>query len=170
MTPPAGASNPREVVAGSVRTLAAQRIGRAFLPLLIGAVLGAVGFATGALTGSVALGAFVGAPAVAGAFLVMGQRAVRRAAGLPASGLWALADFAWVAPWAWGFGLLVLGAILPGRIALQGQEWVHLALHLGVGLVAVRVLRDGVRVGELSTLADVMVVPSAEEGRPWDES
>ncbi len=163
MTAPAAPRDPREVIVGSVRTLAVRRIGRAFVPLLIGAALGGVGYANGVLSGWVAAAVALGAPLVAGAFLVMGQCAVRRAAGQTPEGGWVLAPFAWVAPWAWGFWLLVAGAILPGRVALERGEWVHLAVVLAIGLVAVRVLRDGLRIGELGALADAMIVPSPEE-------
>lgn len=158
-----GSSDPREVIVASVRQTAAQRLARAFLPLALLDALALAGLVAGAFPGVVVLGVVVGSPFVAAAFLLMGQGAVRLAAGLRASGIWASAGWIWILPWGWALWVLVAGSILPGRTALQTGAWLRLGFALACGLLAVRVLRDGLRIGELRRLAETMAIPAPEE-------
>lgn len=157
-------ADPREAVADSIRATAARRIGRAFLPLalLVAAAVG--GFALGSLSGYAAVGVAAGAPVVAVAFLVMGQGAVRLAAGWPSTGPWAVAGAAWVIPWGWALWVLVVAGVLAGRDALAVGAWFHLALATASAVLSARVLRDSLRIGELRRLAETMIVPAPEEG------
>ena len=159
----ASLSDPGEVVAASIRSIAAGRLGRAFLPVGLLVACAGGGFALGSLSGRVVLGMVLGAPLVVGAFLAMGQGAVRHAAGWPSTGLWAVSGAAWLVPWAWGVWVLVVAAVLPGRVALGGAAWPQLGVALACGVLAARVLRDSVRIGELRRLADAMRVPAPEE-------
>jgi hypothetical protein len=70
---------------------------------------------------------------------------------------------AWLVPWAWGLWVLVVAGVLPGRVALGADAWLQLAVALACGVLAARVLRDSVRIGELRGLADAMIVPAPEE-------
>jgi hypothetical protein len=156
-------SDASEVVASSIRAIAAGRLGRAFLPVTLLVACAAAGFALGSLSGRVVLGIVLGAPFVVGALLVMGQGAVRHAAGWPSTGLWAVSGAAWLVPWGWGVWALVVAGVLPGRVALGADAWLQLAVALACGVLAARVLRDSVRIGGLRALADAMIVPAPEE-------
>jgi hypothetical protein len=158
-----GPTATREAVAASIRVIAARRLGRGFLPLAFLAVCAVGGWALGGLSGAVVLGVVLGSPLVAAAFLGMGQSAVRVAAGWPSTGLWAAAGGAWVVPWAWGGWVLVVAGVLPGRVALGEGAWAQLGVAMACGVLAARVLRDSLRIGELRRLAETMIVPAPEE-------
>ena len=151
------------LVAESIRAIAARRLGRAFFPLVLLAVCAVGAFFLGSLEGAVALGMVAGSAVVAAAFLAMAQSAVRLAAGWPATGGWRIAGVAWIVPWAWGLWVLVAAAVLPGRVALAAGAWMQLGVALACGLLAARVLRDSLRIGELRVLAETMIVPAPEE-------
>lgn len=151
------------LVAASIRETGARRLARAFLPLALLAVCSVGGFALGSLAGAVVIGVVVGSALVALAFLAMAQSAVRHAAGWPSAGGWRAAGAAWIVPWGWGVWVLVAAAVLPGRRALAAGEWAELGVALACGLLAARVLRDSLRIGELRLLAETMIVPAPEE-------
>ncbi len=156
-------TDPRTVVASAVQSLAARRLGRAFLPLAVTALAGIGGGVAGVWSAPVATTLAVGAAAVAGAFMVMGLRAVRVALETRPGGAWRWAGLARVVPFAWSIWALVVPGVGTGRAALARGAWGGVALAvLTMGLV-LRVLLDAHRVGELEALAGTMAVPAPEE-------
>lgn len=156
-------NDPRAVVAQAVQSLAARRLGRAFLPLAAAALAGLGGGLAGVWAWPVAVAVAGGAAAVAGAFLVMGLRAVRVALEARPGGVWRWASLARVVPFAWALWILVVPGVGTGRGALAREAWGALVLAAVTMALALRVLLDAHRVGELEALAGTMVVPAPEE-------
>lgn len=156
-------TDPRGVVAGAVQTLAARRLGRAFVPLGLLAAAGVAGGLAGVWTSPVAGLLTVGAAAAAGALLVTGQRAVRRAFARAESGSWRWAPLARVVPWGWAVWVVAVPGVGAALDARARGAVGSLALCAATALLAVRVLVDAHRVGELERLAATMVVPAPDE-------
>lgn len=156
----------RAVLAPAMRTLAVRRLADGFVTLAALALVGFVGWiATGwpAIHGAGVVG---GALLSAGSLLVIGQRAVRRAFGVRASGLWRWSALARVVPGVWALWVLVVPGFLTGRGALAREAWFALGVSAIAAVLALRALVVTHRVGELESLADTILVPAVAEGPP----
>jgi len=156
-----GSVDPGSVVAPVIRDLAARRLARGYLALV---VLATVSLAELALRGDVrgaVLLTLAGTGASGVGMLAMGMNTVRRAFGEPAR-LWgfgaALGSIVSYLFSVWLFGFRGLRDLALGDSGLLGVAFA--LLYFGFGL---RLLRDVLRVGAVRQLAGAMAVPAPEE-------
>lgn len=149
---------PAPVVDAALRDLMARRVARAYLGLMaLGVLSGAEWLLTGPAAGQ-AFWALLGVPLSGLALLLVGSRAAL-GGGIKAFLLRAI-------PFV--HALFVLA--VPGlrRLAFAVPEPVPTALGLTYAILALRLLRDGLRVAEVERLRAVMAAPAREEGVAGD--
>lgn len=145
-----------------MRKLAVRRLAGAFLTLAALVLVGLLGWGVGGWSVGVAVGVAVGGLASAVALVVVGQRAVRSAFGLQATGWWRISAIARAVPGIWSLWVLIVPAFGRGRISLAEGRWLALAASVVAGGLALRTLVVAHRVGELESLADTMAIPAAD--------
>lgn len=145
---------PAQVVGPVIQDLAAARLGRAFVPLVLLVLFGLGGILRGG--GAEAFLLAVGGPVSAGAMLAFGMRVAHAAFGRPRRPWMAWAAVAGVLPPT--YGIWVLAWLGLRRLAAGGG-----APNLLVGLVLASlgfwVLRSWLRIVELQRLAEAMTLP-----------
>jgi hypothetical protein len=156
----------REAVAKAVRNLAARRLARGFLPLGLVFLFGAMQMAfRGALDGDYAV-LTVGAMVAAGAMLVYGNGAVRRALGAQGAVAGWVTTTAGLVPYVFALYLLGFRGLRP--LASSGPSVsgvVGRLVALGFLLVAAKLLWDLSHLTRLHILARTMTMPTPEERR-----
>ncbi|HSM61928.1 MAG TPA: hypothetical protein VK849_14060 [Longimicrobiales bacterium] len=156
------APRPERVIGVAIQDMAAARLGRAFVPLVLLLLTGLGEVLGSGSGGSSGLVLALGAPLAGGAMLAHGQRIVQEAFGRPHRPWMTLAALGSVLPPA--LGVYVLGwRGLRGVAAWQGAASVLAGIVLTV--LGAWLVRAWLRLMELQRLAEAMGPVGPDEGR-----
>lgn len=156
-----GGVDPRAVVGPVIRDLAARRLARAYLALVVLAGVCLVEFALRGDPAEVLVPTLVGAAASGLGLLALGMTTVRRAFGESVR-LWGPAAAVGTAI-AYLFGIWLFGIRGLRELAVGDPGLVGAAFALAYTLFGLRLLRDVLRVGAVRQLSSAMSVPAPEE-------
>lgn len=150
-------------VGPALRDLAARRLARSYIVILLATALGIVELGLGPLAGldtRAALWIVAGAPVAAACLLGLGWTGVRRGAGDVPAPWMTVASGAGFLPSLWGLYLLALPGLRRLATESGALAWI---LGLAWAVLGLRVMLDTVRVREVGRLGHFMAIPAPEE-------